>query len=471
MEALKILPNDEALESAVIGCMLLEKSSIDIVMKSMDKEDFYHAKQKTVFEVIKNLYDSNSDIDIMTVVAEAKSKGVLENCGGIFFINSLTTNINSIAHLDTHCHILKKYSKSRAIIMSFRRNVADAYEGRDPDEIIEEASKTIFNVQKGEVDQSISSVGDLSEEVINRAMAVAEKGDGITGLETGINAVDEPLSGLNGGTLNIVAARPGMGKTAFIISIAKNLAVDYSTPVALFSLEMSNIDFTRRLHANHCLVDNQKLKTGQLSESEWADYHYNLSDLLEASIYIDDTPSLSINDLKVKARQLVNEKKVGAIFVDYLQLMSMPSGREFSNRDLQIGHVTRTLKTLSKELNIPIILLSQLSRAVEARPDKRPMLSDLRESGNIEQDADTIMFLYRPSYYDENPVDQNGITVPKTYTELIIAKNRDGYVGTMPMHFVGQHFLFQDQEPEVENKFSYPVEEEKDELKDMTEGW
>jgi replicative DNA helicase len=469
-ELLRVAPSNLEVEEAVLGTVLIEGGVIDDVVRNLIDDDFYNDKHKVIFQAMKEMYDNNDQIDVLTVVAKLKSKSLLERAGGMFFVNKLTSNINSSAHIESHCHILKSLGKSRRVISSFRESVDEAYNGSDPDDIIDKASKVIFDIQKDSGDNDISSVGDLSEEVIRRVEEASKSDGGITGEITGISAIDTSLNGLNPGNLVVIAARPGMGKTALIISMARNMAIDYNAPVALFSLEMTKVDFTKRLHANHCLIDNNKLKTGRLTENEWTDYHSELSDLLTAGIYIDETPSLKISDLRVKARQLVMEKGVKAIFIDYLQLMGMPKSRELGTRDLQIGFITTSLKRLAKELGIPIILLSQLSRGVEHRDDKRPMLSDLRESGNIEQDADAVLFLYRPSYYDEKAKDEHGMPLLKTYSELVIAKNRDGFVGIQPMHFIGEYFKFQNDPPAYAEK---PTMEEVDvdDLKDEFDSW
>ena len=383
-------------------------------------------------------------VDILTVKEQLSKRGELEEVGGPFYITQLSSKVASSAHIEYHARIIAQKALARELI-TFTSNIqSKAFdETLDVDDLMQEAEGKLFEISQQNMKKDYTQINPVIAEAYDLIQKAAARTDGLSGLESGYTKLDKMTSGWQKSDLIIIAARPAMGKTAFVLSMAKNIAVNFRNPVALFSLEMSNVQLVNRLISNVCEIPSEKIKSGQLADYEWQQLDYKLRDLLDAPLYVDDTPSLSVFELRTKARRLVREHGVKIIIIDYLQLMNA-TGMKFGSREQEVSMISRSLKQLAKELNIPVIALSQLSRKVEERNDgnKRPQLSDLRESGAIEQDADIVCFIHRPEYYTRSTTDAENRDI-RGMAEFIVAKHRSGSVDDIEMSFVARFARFQ----------------------------
>ena len=440
----RLQPQAPELEEAVLGALMLEKDAYSVVSEILKPESFYNKTHELIFSAIQDLAVQQKPIDMLTVVEQLRKKGDLDIVGGPFYIAQLSQKVVSTAHLDYHSRIIAQKYLARELI-SFSSQVATKAfdETNDVDDLMQEAEGQLFEISQRNVKKDVTQINPIITEAINLMQIAAQRPDGLSGVQTGFKGLDKITSGWQNSDLVIIAARPAMGKTAFVLSMAKNMAVGFNIPVAVFSLEMSNVQLVNRLIVNVTQIPGEKIKNGRLEKYEWEQLDYKLKELFDAPIYVDDTPSLSVFELRTKARRLVKEHKVKCLIIDYLQLMNA-SGMSFGSREQEVSIISRSLKGLAKELNIPIIALSQLNRGVESRvgnEGKRPQLSDLRESGAIEQDADMVCFIHRPEYYkiytDEKGNDLTG------KAEIIIAKHRNGATGDVLLSFKKDFARFQ----------------------------
>lgn len=440
----KIQPQAKELEEAVLGALMLEKDAYSLVSDILKPESFYDSIHQIIYTSIVSLASRQAPIDMLTVVEQLKKDGQLELVGGPVYIAQLTEKVASAAHIDFHARIIAQKYLARELI-SFSSQVTNKAfdETSDIDDLMQEAESKLFEISQGNVKKDVTQINPVIKEALNLLEIAANRPEGLSGLQTGFDALDKITSGWQNSDLVIIAARPAMGKTAFVLSMAKNMAVSYSYPVALFSLEMSNVQLVNRLIVNTCEIPGEKIKNGQLAPFEWEQLDFKIKELYDAPLFIDDTPSLSVFELRTKARRLVREHGVKMIIIDYLQLMNA-SGMQYGSREQEVSMISRSLKGLAKELNIPIIALSQLNRGVEGRTGiegKRPQLSDLRESGAIEQDADMVCFIHRPEYYKILEDEQGNSLVG--LAEIIIAKHRNGATGDVRLSFKSDFARFQ----------------------------
>lgn len=458
-------PNDYAhlqpqaveFEQAVLGALMVEKDAYYQVSEILKPESFYQQRHQTIYEAIRRLNLEEKPVDILTVTQQLQATGKLEEVGGPSYIAQLSSMVASSAHIEYHARIIAQKSTARQLITYTSHIQQKAFDPtQDIDQLMQEAEGNLFELSQTNLKKDYTQIDPVIREAYEMLQKAAARADGMSGLPAGFHALDKITSGWQASDLVILAARPAMGKTAFALSMAKNIAVDQRVPVAFFSLEMSNVQLVNRLIVNVCNIKGEALKSGQLKDFEWRQLDANIKPLIGAPLYIDDTPSLSVFELRTKARRLVREHDVKVIMIDYLQLMNA-SGMNFGSRQEEVSTISRSLKGLAKELNIPILALSQLNRGVENREgsDKRPQLSDLRESGAIEQDADMVLFIHRPEYYkiyqDEAGRDLRG------KAEIIIAKHRNGAVGNVLLTFRGEYARFQN--PEDEDFSAVPAEE------------
>ena len=446
----RIQPQAPELEEAVLGALMIEKDAYSLVSEILRPESFYEHRHQLIYSAITDLAVNQKPVDILTVKEQLAKRGDLEEVGGPFYITQLSSKVASSAHIEYHARIIAQKALARELI-TFTSNIqSKAFdETLDVDDLMQEAEGKLFEISQQNMKKDYTQINPVIAEAYDLIQKAAARTDGLSGLESGFTKLDKMTSGWQNSDLIIIAARPAMGKTAFVLSMAKNIAVNFRNPVALFSLEMSNVQLVNRLISNVCEIPSEKIKSGQLADYEWQQLDYKLRDLLDAPLYVDDTPSLSVFELRTKARRLVREHGVKVIIIDDLQLMNA-SGMSFGSRQEEVSTISRSLKGLAKELNIPIIALSQLNRGVENREGeegKRPQLSDLRESGAIEQDADMVCFIHRPEYYkiytSADGTDLRGMA------EIIIAKHRNGAVGDVRLRFIGQYTRFQNPEDDM----------------------
>lgn len=453
-------PQALELERAVLGALMLEKDAYSEVSEILKPSSFYDHSNSLIYSAIQDLSIAQKPVDMLTVAEKLKEEGELEDVGGSVYLAELTEIVASSAHLEYHAKLLAKKAIARELIEYSSGIIGKAYsEEDDVDSLMQSAEAGLFAISQKNIKRDAIQIDPVIADAINILNAAAKRKDGISGIPSGFHEIDEITAGWQRTDLIIIAARPAMGKTAFVLSMAKNMAVDMKIPSAVFSLEMSKIQLVNRLIVNVCEIEGQKIKTGKLERYEWEQLNERISYLYGAPLYIDDTAGLSIFEFQTKARRLVRDKNVQIIIIDYLQLMNA-NGARFGSREQEVSTISRALKGLAKELNIPIIALSQLNRSVESRganntqnpaDAKRPQLSDLRESGAIEQDADMVCFIHRPEYYkitqDPNGNDLRGIA------EIIIAKNRNGATKDIRLRFKGQYarFMNLDDEPYTSN--------------------
>lgn len=440
MELGKIPPNDVEAEQAVIGSMLTDRDAVISAIEVLKEEDFYREDNKTIYEAILNLYNRSEPIDIITLKAELTSMGMFDKIGGLEYIVGLPEKVPTTANVEKYISIVKEKSELRRLIKAANEIIEQGYDPTENiDDIMNSAEKKIFNIMQDKDQKSYSPIKDVLIDAFTELEQLYNQKQHITGVPTGFIDLDYKTAGLHNSDLILIAARPAMGKSAFALNIATNAALKAKVPAVLFSLEMSKEQMVNRILCSEAMVDSNKVRTGKIDDDDWIKLADTMGDLSEAPIYIDDTPGISINEIRAKCRKLKLEKDIGLVVIDYLQLVQGSSKRAQGSREQEISEISRSLKILAKEINVPVIALSQLSRAPEQRPDHRPMLSDLRESGAIEQDADIVMFLYRDDYYNEDSED-------KGLAEVIVAKHRAGSTGTVKLVWLGNYTKFANME-------------------------
>ncbi|MEM6863818.1 MAG: replicative DNA helicase [Bacteroidota bacterium] len=438
LERGKIPPQAVDLEEVVLGAMMIDKKGVDEVIDILHPDVFYKDAHKYVYEAIFTLFESSEPVDLLTVSSQLKREGKLEAIGGDFYLIKLTQKVASSAHIEFHARIILQKYIQRSLIKISNEIIEEAYnEGTDVFDLLDNAEAKLYDITQGNLKRSAETAQNLVIQAKKKIEEISNK-EGLSGIPSGFDKLDKLTSGWQPSDLVIVAARPGMGKTALTLSMARNIAVNSKIPVAFFSLEMSSVQLITRLISSETGLSSEKLRTGQLEKHEWEQLNTGVKSLENAPLFIDDTPSLSIFDLRAKARRLASQHKIQLIVIDYLQLMTAGGSQKGGNREQEISTISRNLKALAKELNVPVIALSQLSRAVETRGgSKRPILSDLRESGAIEQDADIVSFIYRPEYYKIDEWDDEERTPTQGQAEFIVAKHRNGGLDNIRLKFVG----------------------------------
>lgn len=442
LEYAKTPPQATELEELVLGAIMIEPKAIEKVLDIIKVESFYKDEHQHIYQAFLDLHINDHPIDIFTVSEQLRKNDKLEKVGGNYYLSTLTGKVANSAHIEYHARIIAQKFLARQLINISSEMQTDAYdEKNDIEEVLQKAEAEIFKITQNNQQKDFTQINPVIEASYQRMRKVfANKGE-LTGVRSGFYDLDKITAGWQRSDLIIIAARPAMGKTAFVLSMAKNMAVDYKIPIALFCLEMDAIQLVNRLITNVTSIPANKIKTGDLDDMDWDIYDHKIKTLQDAPIFIDDSPGLSIFELRSKARRLVKEHNVQILIIDYLQLMNA-SGMRFQSREQEISLISRSLKVLARELNIPIIALSQLNRKVEERSNegKRPQLSDLRESGAIEQDADMVCLIHRPEYYKmlqgPNGEDLRGIA------EIIIAKHRNGETGNVNLRFKGEFTRF-----------------------------
>jgi replicative DNA helicase len=449
----KLPPQALDLEEAVLGALMLEKNALNAVVEFLKPEHFYDDRHKEIYTAIIDLFKATEPVDMRTVVNQLRKNGKIELIGGAYYIAELTSRVSSAANIEYHSRVIMEMAIKRTLIEVASQIHHDAYEDTtDVFELLDKTEQAVFEISDSNLRKNYDNMRNLMARAIQELQVLKDHKDGLTGVPSGFTALDRITSGWQRSDLVIIAARPGMGKTAFVVSALRNAAVDFKIPVAIFSLEMASVQLVNRMISAEAELDSEKIKKGQLADHEWAQLVHKTSRLSSAPIFIDDTPALSVLELRAKCRRLKAEHNVQLVVIDYLQLMR---GDQGGNREQEIASISRALKGIAKELNVPVLALSQLSRGVETRGgDKRPQLSDLRESGSIEQDADIVMFLYRPEYY-KITVDEEGMPT-QGVGEVIVAKHRNGSTGTAKLKFIGKFTKFADFDTPIasENPFS-----------------
>ncbi|TDW47416.1 primary replicative DNA helicase [Flavobacterium sp. 270] len=439
LEKGKLPPQVLDLEEAVLGAMMIDKKGVDDVIDILQPDAFYKEGHKHIFEAIIQLFTETQPIDLLTVSSQLKKNGKLELAGGDFYLIQLTQKIASSAHIEFHSRIILQKFIQRSLIRISSEIIEASYdETTDVFDLLDQAESKLYEVTQGNIKRSSETAQSLVLQAKKKIEEISKK-EGLSGVETGFTNLDKLTSGWQPSDLIIIAARPAMGKTAFVLSMARNIAIQFGHAVALFSLEMASVQLITRLISSETGLSSEKLRTGKLEPHEWTMLSTKVKDLEKAPLFIDDTPSLSIFDLRAKCRRLASQHGIKIIIVDYLQLMTAGgNSKGGGNREQEISTISRNLKALAKELNVPVIALSQLSRAVETRgSSKRPLLSDLRESGAIEQDADIVSFLYRPEYYKIDEWDDDEASPTAGQAEIMIAKHRNGGIENVRLKFIG----------------------------------
>jgi replicative DNA helicase len=440
----KLQPQAIELEEVVLGALMIDNESLSDTIDSLQPEYFYKPDHQKIFEAIVNLFNNSKPVDILTVSEELKRMNVLESIGGMLYISQLTNNISSSSNTEFHARIIAEKFIKRSLISISNNIIGDAFNDTiDIFDLLNTAEEKLFTVTEGTLRKSYDKMSTLIKGALDNIEILRQKEDGLSGVPSGFTKLDRVTSGWQKSDLVIVAARPGMGKTAFALSMARNIAISHETAIGFFSLEMSSEQLVSRLIASEAELSASKLRKGDLQDFEMVQLHEKIKQLSEAQIYIDDTPALTIFELRAKARRLVKNHNVGIIIVDYLQLTS--AGGNAGNREQEISAISRSLKGIAKELKIPVIALSQVNRGVENRTgtgSKRPMLSDLRESGAIEQDADIVTFIYRPEYYKIYEWDNGDDS--RSQAEIIIAKHRNGALENVRLKFTAEFAKFSD---------------------------
>ncbi|RRA97108.1 replicative DNA helicase [Paenimyroides viscosum] len=444
LEKGKLPPQAVDLEEAVLGAMMIDKKGVDDAIDILKPDAFYKEAHRHIYDAIETLFKASQPIDILTVSTQLRKNGKLELVGGDFYLINLTQKIASSAHIEFHCRIILQKYIQRSLIKISSEIIEDAYdESSDIFELLDQAESKLYDVTQGNIKKSTETAQSLVAQAKKRIEEIGKR-EGLSGLPTGFHKLDGLTSGWQPSDLIIIAARPGMGKTAFVLSMARNIAIDANRGVAFFSLEMSSVQLITRLISSETGLSSEKLRTGKLEQHEWEQLNVKVKDLEKAPLFIDDSPSLSIFDLRAKARRLKSQYDIQLIVIDYLQLMTAGGNNKGGgNREQEISTISRNLKGLAKELDIPVIALSQLSRAVETRgSSKRPLLSDLRESGAIEQDADIVSFIYRPEYYKIDVWDDDEQSPTEGQAEFIVAKHRNGGLDNIRLKFLGKFGKF-----------------------------
>jgi replicative DNA helicase len=438
LEKGKIPPQAIDLEEVVLGAMMIDKKGVDEVIDILSQDAFYKDAHKHIFEAIFKLFENSEPVDLLTVSSQLKKDEKLDIVGGDFYLISLTQRVSSSAHIEFHARIILQKYIQRSLIKISSEIIEEAYdETKDVFDLLDHAEAKLYEVTQGNVKKSTETAQSLVIQAKKKIEDISNK-EGMSGIPSGFHKLDKLTSGWQPSDLVIVAARPGMGKTAFTLTMARNVAVQSNIPVAFFSLEMSSVQLITRLISSETGLSSEKLRTGKLEKHEWEQLNVKVKTLEKAPLFIDDTPSLSIFDLRAKARRLASQYGIKMIMIDYLQLMTAGGSQKGGNREQEISTISRNLKALAKELSIPVIALSQLSRAVETRGgSKRPLLSDLRESGAIEQDADIVSFIYRPEYYKIDEWDDEERSPTEGQGEFIVAKHRNGGLESIRLKFIG----------------------------------
>lgn len=440
----KIPPQAPEVEEAVLGALMLERDAYVIVAAILKAESFYKEEHQKIFKVIQHLVANEKPVDLLMVTQELKNRQELDEVGGPLYITQLTSRVASAAHIEFHARIIaQKFIQRELIRISSDIQVKSYDDSMELDDLIDYAESSLFKVTEGNISKESQPIKPLLREAIEKIEENAKKPDGLSGIPSGFSKLDKITSGWQNTDLLIVAARPAMGKTAFVLSMARNMAVQKHVSVAVFSLEMSSLQLVNRLIAAETELGSEKIKSGKLEDWEWELFNRRIKNLENAPLFIDDTPALSVFEFRAKCRRLKMQYDIGIVIVDYLQLMTAGSDVK-GNREQEVSTISRNLKAIAKEINVPIIALSQLNRSVESRDGKRPQLSDLRESGAIEQDADMVMFIHRPEYYGiTQDADGNSLL---GIAEIIIAKHRNGSVGDVQLAFKGSLAKFSDLE-------------------------
>lgn len=436
----RVPPQAVDVEMAVLGAMLLEKGALAKAIEILDESCFYKPAHQRIFEAMTALFERSEPVDLITLIDELRRRAELEKVGGEFYLTELTTKVTSAANVEFHAHIVLEKALMRQLIVSSSDVISRAYnETEDALDLLDEAEQKIFQISEQRMKKSFVTMNTAVHSTMEMIESIHGKHSGVTGVPSAFTEVDNYTGGFQKSDLIIVAGRPSQGKTAFVLSVARNASIIHDVPVGFFSLEMSSQQLVLRLICAEARVDAHSVRTGRLPEDEWRKLSTSVGKLYKAKIFIDDTPALSVLEIRAKARRLKAEHNVGMIVVDYLQLMQGPKNAQ--SREQEISTISRSLKALAKEINIPVVALSQLNRAVEARGDKRPVLADLRESGAIEQDADVVLFVHRPEMYNIMNDDNNEST--EGIAEIIIGKQRNGPTGTARMAFIKQYARFE----------------------------
>lgn len=444
MPQAKVPPQAVELEKAILGAMMIDKRGVDEVVDLLFEEVFYLPEHREIFSAIISLFEEGKPIDIYTVTEALRARGSLKQIGGEYYLITLSNLVATAAHIEYHARIvLQKYVKRQLIQISGQIIEKSYDETVDVLDLLDNAEQELFKVSQGSLKRGSAKIASVVTDVKAQLEQLAKQ-EGLSGISTGFPSIDDYTSGWQDGELIIIAARPGMGKTAFVLSMARNMAVDHKVPVAIFNLEMTSDQLIKRLFSIETEIPAEKFRSGKLTDMEWNLLNNKMDKIADAPIYINDSSMLSIFDLRAQARRMKSQYDIGIIIIDYLQLMTAQTNNKSGNREQEISTISRNLKSLSKELNIPVIALSQLSRKVEERSDKsghkRPQLSDLRESGAIEQDADIVSFIYRPEYYNVELWEDD--TPTQNQAEFIIAKHRNGKTGNIRLRFDGQFGRF-----------------------------
>lgn len=432
----KIPPNSLEAEQSVLGAMLLDKEAISTAAEVLKGDDFYREVHKEIFEAIVDIYNDNNPVDLITLTEKLKGRNTLEAVGGITYLTQLMNIVPTTGNIDYYVKIVEEKSLLRKLIKSSNEIISKCYDNpENPIEVVDQAEKSIFDISLSKSSRSFVPIKEILTSNFDRIEELYLNKGKITGIPTGFVDLDQKLSGLQRSDLILIAARPSMGKSALMMNFVQHAAVRENIPVAIFSLEMSKEQLSQRLLCAEALIDAHRLRTGDITEDEWIKLARAMGVLADKPIFIDDTPAISITEMRAKCRRLKIEHGLGLIVIDYLQLMS--GSNNYDSRQQEVSDISRSLKALARELDVPVVALSQLSRAPEMRADHRPILSDLRESGAIEQDADVVMFLYRDEYYNPD-------TEKKNIGEVIIAKQRNGPTGTVELVWLGQFTKFAD---------------------------
>lgn len=444
----KIPPQASALEEAVLGALMIDKDALPAVIGVVRAESFYSDSHQAIYKAIVELFRQSKPIDLLTVTEQLRSTAELELIGGAYYLVELTNRVTSAANIEYHARLIAQKHIQRELIRVSTSIIRDAYEDTtDVFDLLDKAEQNLFAITETNLSRSYEGLNSLVPRLLKQIEMLSQQKEGLTGVPTGFSELDRLTSGFQPSDLIIIAARPSMGKTAMVLSLARNAAMEFGKAVAFFSLEMTNLQLVQRLLSMESEIGSTKLRNGQMETYEWQQLHAAIERLSKAPIFIDDTPGINIFELRAKCRRLKAQHGIDMIIIDYLQLMTAGAseGKGGGNREQEISTISRALKGLAKELNVPVIALSQLSRAVESRGgSKRPQLSDLRESGAIEQDADIVGFIYRPEYY-QILEDENGNST-KGMADIIIQKHRNGSLGDVHLRFKGEFSKFMDPE-------------------------
>lgn len=434
MDFNKVPPHDVEAEQAVLGCMITDRDAVIAAIEALAEEDFYREDNKLIYKAIFNLYKKAEPVDIITLKSELSSIGKFDEVGGLEYLAELPEKVPTTSNVDKYIKIVKEKAELRTLIKTANDILTMSYDPtQEVESIMDGAEKKIFSIMQKKNQEGYASIKDILVDSFTELEELYNRKQHVTGVPTGFVDLDRVTAGLHNSDLVLVAARPAMGKSAFALNIATNAALQANTGVAIFSLEMSKEQMTNRILGSVAMVDGNSIRTGRIADDDWIKLATASGELSQTGIVIDDTPGISVMEIRAKCRKLKMERDIGLVIIDYLQLVQASS--RAGSREQEIAEISRSLKILAKEINVPVIALSQLSRAPEQRPDHRPMLSDLRESGSIEQDADIVMFLYRDDYYNPD-------TDKKNVAEVIIAKHRAGSTGTVELAWLGSYTKF-----------------------------